>query len=533
MKNGVTFLRPDSDADWQQLLATLNGGTPNSLLEEMLASARSLGTHSVVIERCYIDRDFSAAYSAFYSGLFRPMSKHCQRVHFFCAEIEQETATSAAGVVAAIEEAAPSYLGNLVLRPLPHAPVSSAHLSAAAIAKCGSNEVGVRSTFRFHLLGVELRVDSMPLTQQDTRTGACAQATMWMAGRHFQNRHGAPWFSLPAITSIALNPADQNISRSLPAGSDFLTPDNMVRALRAMGRHPVMYAQDYTPDGPKWLTVNPSEIVCRYVESGIPVILGMLKEGEQIGHAVVAVGIERFEAPAPDKDSHTHSRFCKSFLVHDDQRGVYRRLPIGDDNTEPYPFRFDRDIRYLIVPIPEKVFVTAEVAELIAADTLKQISVARFDLARSALGDAAWNVGSEVYDNIVNDRLIARTYLTYGWKYKARMLRNGASERLTSELLLTEFPRYVWVTEFSTLDSAAQTNPCDRRIVAHAVVDATGSRFWGSALVADTPGLTLTWLHDPAAPTQPVRIAVRADDSFMPYMPKIRGSIDYSVCAPA
>ena len=530
MKNGVTFLQPKDDADWSQLTANLSNGYPNLLLSNLLDTARAVGARSVVIERCYIDRDFSAAYAAFYAGLFRPLSKHCQRIHFFADEISQVSGTAAADVVSAIEEASSSYLGNIVLRPLAHAPVSSAHLSASAITSCGLNEIGVRSTFRFHLLGVELKVDTMPLTQQDTRTGACAQATMWMAGRHFQNRHGAPWFSLPAITSIALNPSDQIISRSLPAGSDFLTPDNMVRALRAMGRHPVMYAQDITSNGAQWLTVNPSEIVSRYVESGIPVILGMQLDSEQIGHAVVAVGVERHEEVPTDSLSKSHARFNKGFLVQDDQRGAYCRLPLKSDADGAYPFRFERDIRFLIVPIPEKVFITGEVAELMSADTLRNVAAVRHNLAQNALGEIPWDVAPDVYQDILNDNIIARTYLTYGWKYKARMLRNGASERLTSELLLTEFPRYVWVTEFSTQESAAKQNPCDRRIIGHAVVDATGSRFWDSTLVVDAPGITVTWLNDPALPTQPVRLVIRADDAFEPYMPKIRGSIDYSVC---
>ncbi|WP_235209836.1 hypothetical protein [Sphingobium sp. Ant17] len=436
--------------------------------------------------------------------------------------------------VALLEGAQTSYLGNIVLRPLLHAPVSSAHISAASLASGPLQEVGVRSEFRCHVMGADLSVEAMPLTQQDTRIGACAQAVIWMSGRHFHNRFGAPWYSMPEITANALNPSDNIITRSLPAGSDFLTADNMIRALRSMGRHPVMYAPDYSPNGGEvWQSVNPRHVVSRYVDSGIPVILGMQQAGTAIGHAVVAVGFEREDnldisalGPHPNAGD-----FLSRFLVNDDQRGSYCSLPLAGGPTPTYPFCFDNDVKYLMVALPEKVFVTAEVAELIALDFAKQVGAQRIPLALQVTGTGGnWDVDPSFYASLAAGQLVARTYLTYGWKYKARALRNSAPERLTRELMLTEFPRYVWVTEFSEPAQAAHPDPCQRLIRGHTVVDATGSRFWESVLVVDLPGLSVFWHCDPERPMAPASNAVRADQNAAPYFPKIRGSLDYSAC---
>jgi len=536
MRSGYAVYRPSNDQEWIELARQLNGGQPNLLLDNLIDRLHGEGgAQSVLLERNYIDREFSAAYSAFYSTLFRPYRKHCSRVHFFASDVSGLMADlGPAERVALLEGARTSYLGNIVLRPLTHAPISSAHISTAALAGGPLQETGVRSKFRCHVMGVDFSVEAMPLTQQDTRIGACAQAVIWMSGRHFHNRFGAPWYSMPDITSNALNPADNIITRSLPAGSDFLTPDNMIRALRSMGRHPVMYAPDYSPQGGEvWRSVNPRHVVARYVDSGIPVILGMQQAGTAIGHAVVAVGFERQDSPdISTLGQHPNAGdFLNRFLVNDDQRGSYCRLPLADIPTANYPFCFDRDIKYLMVALPEKVFVTAEVAELISRDMVNQVGTQRISLAQQVAGTGGiWDVAPAFYASLAAGQLVARTYLTYGWKYKARALRNSAPERLTRELMLTEFPRYVWVTEFSEPAQAAHPDPCQRLIRGHAVVDATGSRFWDSVLLVDLPGLSVFWHCDTERPMAPVSIAVRADQNSAPYFPKIRGSLDYSAC---
>src|SRR3546814_11041195 len=46
-------------------------------------------------------------------------------------------------------------------------------------------------------------------------------------------------WSSDVCSSDLLKPTDNFVTRSLPAGSEFLRPDNIIRALRAMDRHPV------------------------------------------------------------------------------------------------------------------------------------------------------------------------------------------------------------------------------------------------------------------------------------------------------
>ncbi|MFN2099427.1 hypothetical protein [Altererythrobacter sp. MF3-039] len=499
-----------------------------------MATAHQSGCNFAIIETPYIDRDFSASFTAFYASLFRPYKKLCRRIHLFSTDLSEAfSQDSPLAISTALEDAAQHYIGYVVLRPLTHAPVSHAFLAHAALCPEQAEEISVRSVHEVHLLGASLHIVGFPLTQQDTRVGACAQASIWMASRHFHLKHKGPWVSLPEITSSALRPTDSAITRSLPAGSDYLTSDNMVRALRAMGRHPVFYAPQPTESGDLW-GFDPRDVICQYVDSGIPVILG-LNDGQAVGHAVVAVGAVRGESVVSDGEGKTHSQaaYCSHLLVMDDQRGAYLRLPTEAPSEEALPFNLREHLRFIIVPLPHKVFMTPEVAELIARGLIDSIATQLPNL-RSQLPEdeqSSWPPEPDFYGSAVAGELVARTYLTYGWKYKARALRNNTCEQLKYEVIRRDFPKYVWVTEFSYPNEADSIDPCSRIVRAHVVTDATGSRFWESHLIADTPGVVAAWDFDPQDNAESARQSLTLVTVHNPYFPKIRGSQDFEACA--
>src|SRR3546814_6617817 len=65
----------------------------------------------------------------------------------------------------------------------------------------------------------------------------------------------------------------------------------------------------------------------------------------------------------------------------------------------------------------------------------------------------------------------------YGWRYKGRTLRNRLPDIFKFEIFRHQYPRYVWVTEFSLPDDLRGFDQCQRKVRAHVVVDATGSKF--------------------------------------------------------
>jgi len=525
-----------SDGDWANLAQILGASSQNQLVANLLDAARNKGCIYALLETPYIDRDFTASFMAFYASLFRPYKKLCKRLHFFACDLSQLFVSADPGEIAAnLESSASDYLGYVVFRPLAHAPVSRALLSYEWFADDAAKEVSARATEQVHVLGASLELSGFPLTQQDTRVGACAQAAIWMAGRYFHLKHRAPWFSLSEITDNALRPTDAAITRSLPAGSDYLTSDNMVRALRAMGRHPVFYAPHETPQGYDW-GIDPSAVIGQYVDSGIPVILG-LNDGHSVGHAVVAVGSQRDETLdvatlAPES---AQAVFASNFLVMDDQRGAYLRLPVEAGGSSDVPYNISDHLQFMIVPLPNKVFLTSEIAEAIARGFVNDVAskIGRFRSQLPAQKQANWPQEAEIYEPAKLKGLVARTYLTYGWKYKSRAIRNQTSDILKQEVIKRDFPKYVWVTEFSHPDETKPLDPCARTVRAHVVIDATGSRFWESTLLVDCPGVMVAWDFDPSATEDAARQSLFLVDHPNIYFPKIRGQHTFDVCLAA
>lgn len=517
-----------TDADWRELRVEMDKGDNSAVLANLLTTFKGGGARFVLEETTYIDRDFSAAYASFYSTLYQMRPRYCRRFHFFASSLSEPLESQDPLEVArALEAAAPFYLGFVILRPLVHAPVGNAVIATRCVAAPGV-EVSVRSKYPVHVLGAALIVEGVPVTEQDTRTGSCAQATIWTAGRHFHHQHSMPWFSVPDITEAALKPTDSILAKSLPAGSDYLTDDNMVRALRAMGEHPVVYAKE----GGQW-EEPAARTVARYLDSGIPVIIGF-NRGPGVGHAVVAVGtVMGSKVPKGTfADAHVADRITH-LIVNDDQSGAYRRVRVAPHRKDSQSKDFTlNEAIFLMAPLPGKVFMKAEVAETLARDKVALVARNRQDHITEGLEEAdaaAWNVDPAFYATSP-EKMIARTYLTHGWKYKHRILRNAVPPELIEELTFIHLPRYVWVTEFSLPDDLGDLDPCRRRIRGHVVIDATGSRFEDSVLLTHVPGIIVTQSFDAALPGGEPITGLRVLLADNPYYPKIRGMNDFTTC---
>ncbi len=538
MKTAFDYCNLLDDQNWQDLEAKFDPEGQSRILAQLLQTFRDSGAKQYLVETAYIDRDFSAAYSAFYSTLYRQRSKFCSRVHFFSEDIEsflgdltkEELATG-------LEAANDRYLGHVVIRPLSHAPVGSGIVATAAFERPGT-QIDVRSDFKVHLLGAELKLTGIPVTEQDRRTGACAQSTIWTAGRHLQNRYAIPWFSITDITEAALKPAESMVSRSLPAGSEYLTDDSMVRALRTMGEHPIVYGRE--EDG--WVE-HPRRTISRYLDSGIPVIVG-LQRGEGIGHAVVAVGSRLSVNPLrPSKDGAIMGDRLSEILVNDDQAGVYVPMAVerpargaagaAEPAGEADHARYDLDDAiFLIVPLPNKVFLKAETAETLARDKVAHVVRTRSEHLKDGgvtVPVDEWPVDPAFYATPVSN-LVARTYLTLGWKYKQRLMRNLVPEQLKEEVTSMQLPRYVWVTEFSLAEDVVDLDPCNRRVRGHVLIDATGSNHEDPVLLTHVPGIIMAEVFEPdsSGPEMQTRLYVLMEDS--PYHPKMRGRRDFKAC---
>jgi hypothetical protein len=493
----VSILALATEPDWIDLHDNI-AGFASPAVANLLEQLKVAGAGWALVEEDYLDRDFSEEHRAFYGRLFRHFPKRCRRFHFFAGDLPD--AGQVAELAAQMEEAccAGRFLGFAVIRPVRDAPLGRAVVKVLQSPDGVDARIQVRARYETHPLGATLSIWGVPLTQQDRRISACAQASIWVSGRHFLTRHNGPWFSTVGIGEAASQPTDMTLAMALPAGSAGLNANNMLRALRAMDRYPYAFAGQKLlkpqPGGPlvAWpAPLDPAHILSRYVGSGLPVILGLVSwEGGGDGHAVTVVGDSFRPASGPLGQSKPNlGALSPHFLVHDDQRGPNLRMPVErDEPLGETPYNVRDHAHFIIVPLPDKVFMPAEVAEAIAWDYLRfhlddwpgmRAGLAT-DAPSVALGDAVAQAARE-------NGIVARTYLTHGWKHKERILAGGAALPVRELIASASLPRMIWVTEFGRLDDLNKLDPEARRIFGHSVMDATSPE-QGPPLIFHAPG---------------------------------------------
>ena len=496
----------DSPESWSHL-GNILGGEDVDVVRNTIRHLRVLTVKSYVLEDPYIDQDYSSDYSQFYARTFRTYERYCKRVHFFSSDITSllQRPLSTDQLLRLRDFAEQTYRGFCVIRPLPTAPVGRTVLQAR-VADGFNMEATVtcRADFDAHLLGARLQVTGTSFLQQDTRVGACAQVAIWAGMRHMHARYKYNWVSVADITRFA-RPPSATEAASLPNASDGLSSDSMVRAIAAAGYQPLCL---YRPDI--------GSAILPYVESGIPVILGLDLCGS-VGHAVTVIGRVFAKQDSPTIRA---IDYVPAFIVHDDQSGPFMWLPTDKDASTTYSFGDDTIKRdslggaielnveshaVLAIPLmPTRVFSTAARAEHYARSQINEILKGLPD-ARRALAELNVPVNEYLLDELQAahsaDNIVLRTYLTSAAGYRRHLAQGSASDDLKDALLDIHLPHFTWITEISTADSYNQPSPGLRRIYGHTVLDATSTAERGdSLLVLHIPGLLIT--SDPSGPQE-------------------------------
>lgn len=484
--------------DWSRLAATL-GGEDLEVVRNTLRHLRVLDVRSYVLEDPYIDKDYSADYLHFYGRTFRAHERHCKRAHFFSDDISPllRRPLSTERLSQIRDSARRTYCGFCVIRPLRAAPIGRTVFKARVRDGFDMEAtVTCRADFDAHMLGVCLRVTGTSFLQQDSRVGACAQVAIWAGMRHMHARHNYNWFSVADITRFA-KPATATEAVSLPAASGLLTSDAMVRAITEAGYQPLCFRRP-----------GIDKAILPYVESGIPVILGLNVDG-RVGHAVTVIGRVFAKQGCPTDKA---IDYVPAYIVHDDQGGPYMWLPTDRDASRTFSFADDTIKRHMPDGVTElnvrshavfavalmspRVFSTAAAAEHSAWDRVND-TLHKMPKIRQLLKKRKFPVQARLLGDLQaarsDNRIVLRTYLTSAAGYRRHLAEGSASDDLKDALLDLHLPHFTWITEIATIDSYNQFSPRFRRIYGHTVLDATSTGERGDGLlILHLPGLLFT-----------------------------------------
>ena len=488
----------ESSDEWSRLSNEF-GDEHSQVIENIVHHLKDLGVVSCVLEEPYIDRDYSADYVYYYAKTFREYSRHCKRVHFFSKDVTQllQEVRSSEQIREFRKIAQTNYCGFCVIRPLPSSPVGRTVLKSER-SGCKNTEpkVTCRASFNANLLGIRLTVLGTAYLQQDSRVGACAQIAIWMGLRHMHARYGYNWVSVADITRLA-TPIAPYEAVSLPAGSDFLTSERMLRAISEAGYQPLCFNGD-----------DIGNAILPYVESGIPVILGLDIE-EDVGHAVTVVGRIFAKQSSPTEQA---IDYVVAYIVHDDQGGPFMSLPMRRSVDNPITrsdvmvncsttvgdrfLNIADNAKFAVALMSPRVYSTAAAAEVSAQDriysSLEQIPTIRRVLVECQL-PVNERLLNELHEAYQENRVVLRTYLTSASGYRRHITEGSASDELKAALIELHLPHFTWITEISTTDSYNNSSAALRRMYGHTIIDATSTARDGDGLLMlHLPGLLFT-----------------------------------------
>lgn len=449
---------------------------------------------TVLVEEEYFDEDFVASSSAFYSKAFRDTDKMCKRLHFFTRQLSPPD-------LANLREFQDSYLGFCIIRPLSTRPIGRTVLSSCR-GTPGIDFLTCSGRFHANVAGADLTVDGCCFMEQDGRVQTCSSVAIWICTTTLSHCFDLPTFT----TAEIMERATKTMVGKRAGPTEGLTYEQMMLALRDMGYDPIVFSEAGR--------LEAGYRIYSYIESGIPVIL-LLQLPDCSGHAVVASGHGHVRPFQPQWKISTSwlgkeilsyyrtSEWAPYFHIHDDQRGILRKLSFIDPNTRiirtrinqayhgsiiqqpitadlkqwhcPVSIRLDTSVPGipaeeianlwgLIVPLPRGITLSHNEAES------KSVWILRFCCNRLRLN--------------IPDDIVLRTYLTRSNAYKLRLQSNEDMDTWTRSLYRGKsMPKWLWITEFSTISLLNAQNVNDIRITGELILDAT-SNPWPTDFVA-------------------------------------------------
>ncbi len=395
-----------------------------------------LDAKTVVVEPDYVDRDYLADYSSYYSSCFEDFGPRCKRLHFFSTRFvyEQLCDWITAPTDEADAELQTAYLGFVVARPLPEAVIGRTVL--ATYQRTEGRRYATRS-YDVNLFGLKLVIDSLAYQQQDNVVAACATVALWTAFHKTSKMFDHP-LPRPAEITAAANRV-QGPGRAMPSRG--LRADQIFAAIRHVGLEPVAE------------TVNDStalmSLLKGYLDFGLPVVLfGLLPSQSYAAHAIAVSGYSLGPEP-PDftepevAEVNSEGRYIEKIYAHDDNIGPFarcfpvknphygaadapssiRNMKYGLQARDPDDVAQSMFIPYMaVVPVYGKVRITHSEAHVWIARIQTTIAAAGVDV-----GHWRWSLA-----------------LTTTQQYKTLLRKEYPSNPRASELLFESQPRFMW-----------------------------------------------------------------------------------------
>ena len=409
---------------------------------------------TLVIEEYYSDRDYKDSYYHFFASKYHDFGKYTHRIVILEREItEQEIYNKNFSLKKKI-------IGLLTIRPFKTGNIGKALFNPK---KLQLGNVLIRTTkFAVGLFGRKFRINTFPFSSQDGEYMTCAETALWGILQYYGARYKEYRAALPhEIVDIAENEAYERASPS-----HGLNYAHISKVLKNFGFSPKIYSRKYESNN-KAEFLDFKRMFHYYVESGIPLMVGIRFDKETTGHVVLCVG--RRNSMPKQIQYETLDKKCQIDSTEPELKDNKYQIANSADFVEEYVFMDDNKrpftlnklddfcyeketiIKYFIAPLYKRIFLEAKDAERIFYNTLQN----------KILG--LKNISPEP------TKVVIRIFLTTSRNYKAS--RFQALEKSYRIIDRIPMPKFLWICEISTEEQYRKGKVC-----AEIVLDATASK---------------------------------------------------------
>lgn len=452
------------------------------LCEYLGSTNGGLHAQTMVVEYPYVSQSYLTDYASYFALGFQSYERFCQRIHFFGDGFTRAQLQAALTAPAENRRAMriwDSYLGCVIVKPLPRTPIGATLLKPYQTENDKVRHYPVRRRYAVNLLGKALHLDTLVFQEQDLVVSACATTALWMAFHKTAELFRTVMPSPYEITAAAKN-LFNSTGRTFP--NDGLDHYQIGNAIEAVGlvaellqfdsfeqiQERIQYEVEALHNAGLLLTAEEleefpdeeavaEEVACQiaeraeaaslrqmrsykriiyaYLRLGLPVLLFIKGDGADSEHLVTVTGYRE----APQSIRRTVEVSCvaeqlERLYIHDDQLGPFARLGFTDDgrlnticaapDTTTGPSDQTATLLTIFVPLAADIRLTfQQVFE----------PVQKFDTL--------------LYERLANPQdVVWDIYLSTGNDYKTDMLTRDWLDPVPRRAVAARLlPKYVWV----------------------------------------------------------------------------------------
>lgn len=348
---------------------------------------------TVYLEDGYVDRIYRDCYYSHYSGKHTEYPRNCSRLFIFANDCSEEIINYNEA------ELNKNFIGSMVIKPLSVGAIGRTLICPKYLFDgLVQNDIFIRTApYSVHLCGMKLTVNAFPFSMQDSETLTCAETSLLNIFDYFSAKYSDYKFVLPSDIFFAAK--SNGYERALP--STGMTYKLMSKLMTNFGFYPRLYIKDEFNSA-----LNGDEELLRilsyYVESAIPVAVGIHQEKDRFNHSIVCIGhgknniekmlhsLQRISVVDSLNDNQDFESTTKKLFIADTANSTEEFIMMDDNNSPYHKYCVEKEksendlladykitlngsqILCLAVPLCERMYLEAKDARNIIIEILQE-----------------------------------------------------------------------------------------------------------------------------------------------------------------